>query len=207
MSLLTNWGYALTDLTTLNSLLSVADFNTRTANKYSADTRLSTMLASVSQIIRDYAGWHLYPSAACEIETSSYDNRVSIVRNDILIQLPARFVSTITAIMIDDEPCTKYFLESNGLLRVIGAASAMQTHSKIKVKYSAGLSDALADSLKDIVVHKTIKSLVSSNGVQSETVGGVSISYNAAYMHAASGSALSLPEEAAMSSYRLRGVF
>ena len=73
MSLLTTWGYTLTDLNTLDSLLSVADFNARTANKYSSDTRLATSLASASQVVRDYVGWHLYPSTACELSTTFYD--------------------------------------------------------------------------------------------------------------------------------------
>ena len=207
MSLLTNWGYTLSDLTTLDSLLSVADFNTRTASKYSTDTRLATALASASQILRDYAGWHLYPATACEIETACLDGGVSLVRGDILIQLPARFVSAITSITIDGNPCSEYFLEHNGMLRIIGAACGISPYSKIKVKYTAGLPETLANTLKDIVANRTIKGLVSSNGIQSETAGGVSISYSASYMADASGPALSSPEEAAMMPYKLRGVF
>lgn len=207
MSLLTNWGYTLSDLTTLDSLLSVADFNVRTASKYSGDTRLATALASASQVLRDYAGWHLYPATACEVETALLDSGVSCVRGDILIQLPARFVSSITSITIDGNPCSEYFLEHNGMLRIIGAACGIKPYSIIKVKYTAGLPETLANTLKDIVANRTIKGLVSSNGVQSETAGGVSISYSASYMADASGPALSSPEEAAMMPYKLRGVF
>jgi len=208
MSLLTNWGYTLKELNALESLISVSEFNAKTANKYSADTRLSSALASASQIVRDYAGWHLYPSAACEIETAFYDNSITLVKNDVLIQLPARYVSAVSSITIDDEAYTSYFLETNGLLRVIGAASTgIHPYSIITVDYTAGLPDAFAGALKEIVTNKTIKGLNSSNGVQSETAGGVSISYSSQWITEAAGPALSSLERASLRPYILQGVF
>ena len=208
MSLLTNWGYTLSDITTLDSLLSVADFNARTGNKYISDTRILTALASASQVLRDYAGWHLYPSTACEFETTFYDCRVITKFSDVLIQLPARFVAAVSKLEIGGVEIENYVLDHNGILRAYGVnVAGLKPYSKIKVKYTAGIPDTLANALKDIVANRTVKELVTSNGVQSETAGGVSITYSASWMADASGPALSSPEEAAMSPYKLRGVF
>jgi hypothetical protein len=208
MSLLTPWGYELSTLSTLDSILSVADFNTMTANKYSGDTRIAGALSAASQNIRDYCGWHLYPSTGCKFSTTFYDCRVSTVHNDILIQLPARFVSAVTSVKIADEAYTTFVLETNGILRVYDASvRGLRLHSKIEVEYTAGIPDTLANAIKDVTVNKVVKELVKSNGVQSETAGGVSISYNAAWMADASASTMSSVEKATLSPYQLKGVF
>jgi putative transposon-encoded protein len=208
MSLLTPWGYTLTNANDLSDILTVADFNTRTANKYASDSRVAGAIASASQAIRDNVGWHLLPSAACEMQTSFFDKRVTLVDRSAHIQLPSRYVTAITSITIGDQDYPAYYLESNGLLKVFGVLySRVSPYAVIKIKYTAGLPDALSNTLKDIVVNRAVKSLAQSYGIQSETAGGLSISYSASWSNDASSSTLSPAEEAALAPYRLRGVF
>ena len=132
----------------------------------------------------------------------------TFVRNDLMVQLPARFVSGVTSITIDGEACTDYVLEHNGILRILNVRDrGLRMATSIVIRYTAGITDSLMSSIKDVVANRTIKGLVSSNGIQSETAGGVSISYSASYMADASGPALGEVEKAAIAPYKVKGVF
>jgi hypothetical protein len=207
MSLLTPWGYTLVDLSTLSSIITTENFNTATANKYATDSRVASALQSASQSVRDFCGWHLAPSTLCEFSTTFFDRRVTRVNGDLLVQLPARFVSAITSLKIDGNDCTTFVLEHNGILRIYDAPGGLYPYSPIVIKYTAGLPDTLSVSLQAVVVNRAVKILTANNGVQSETAGGVSISYNAQWVNDALASGLSSTEEAALAPYKLRGVF
>jgi len=206
MSILTNWGYTMPDISTLGSLLSLADFNTMTANKYSGDTRVQSALTAASQLVRDYAGWHIYPSAKCELDTTFFDRRVTRVNGDLLIQLPARYVTGVTEVLINGEAATQFVLQPNGIL-LVRACGYYSPYTPVKVTYTAGLSDGLNGTLQNVVLNRAVKSLSQSNGVQSETAGGVSISYSSTWMNDASGAGLSPTESAALAPYKVTGVF
>lgn len=209
MSLLTPWGYTLTGVDSLPDAITVEEFNARTANKYTGDTRTAGAIASASQAIRDNVGWHLLPAAACKLHTSFLDKRIAFVGGDIIqIQLPARYVSAVTSVEIDGKEYQSFFVESNGLLKVYRVRCAhITSYSVLDVTYTAGLPDGLTNALKDIVANRALKSLAQSYGIQSETAGGLSVSYSAAWASDASSSSLSPAEEATLSPYRLRGVF
>ena len=61
MSLLTQWGYTITNADTLAAMLSDQDFNTLTASKFAGDARISPELAAACMGLRNYCGWHVYP--------------------------------------------------------------------------------------------------------------------------------------------------
>jgi len=204
MSILTPWGYTLTTLNSLDSIISVQDFNTMTASKYATDSRLQSVLNSASQMIRDYCGWHLCPSTSCEFKTTFYDNRVTVNR-DILIQLPARFVTGITSVKIGDTYCQSYVFETNGILRIYEYNLYIHPSTSIEVEYTAGVPDGLANALKDIAGNKAVKALVKVNGVSAEMVGSMQISYNSAWMNEAAG--IGAVEKSVLNPYTLRGVF
>ena len=52
MSLLTTWGYTLTD-DTLADIITEQEFNTFTASKYSGDSRISSAIKSASMSVRE----------------------------------------------------------------------------------------------------------------------------------------------------------
>ena len=86
MSLATNWGYNLTgEITALPDLISTEEFATYTANKYAGDTRIASEIKAASQAIRNYCGWHIYPSEACEMTEFSH---FAILR-DLIILFPS----------------------------------------------------------------------------------------------------------------------
>ena len=203
--ILTNWGYLLPDLESLSSLMTVAEFNEMTANKYSGDTRLSAALASASQAIRDYCGWHLGPSAKCVLDTTFYDRRVTKVTGGVLIQLPARYVSTVTEILIGGETITEFILQPNGIL-LVNSHGCFSPYTTVKITYNAGLPASLVSNLQYVVMNRVTKGLNQSNGIQSETAGGVSISYSSAYMNEGN-MGLTSTERDALSPYKVMGVF
>ena len=59
MSYMTTWGYELPDAESLADIISVEEFNTMTAGRYTGDVRISSGIAAASLALRNYCGWHL----------------------------------------------------------------------------------------------------------------------------------------------------
>lgn len=209
MSLATIWGYNLTgEATTFTNLLTVEEFNTMTAGKYTGDVRIADMIKAASDAIRNYCGWHIYPEAACSLsERLLYgDGRTKRVGRDLVIQLPARFVTAISSMLIDDVAYTEFDFERSGILHVFDVP-ALSRKSLVAVNYTAGIPDALMDSIKELVAHRVTHALASSNGVMSEAAGGVSVTYNANWINSARATALPDDNKEVLAPYKLQGVF
>ena len=207
MSLLTNWGYELTD-SELIPMLSVADFNELTADKYSGDQRTEPNIAAACSAIRDYCGWHVYPSASCRMSGTFFDRRVTANGCSILIQLPARYVSSVEAVTIGGVSYDSYVLETSGLLKVYDVdLCGLREYTPVVIEYTAGLPDGLMSALKELIAHRVTHALASSGGVQSETAGGVSITYSANWTNSARATALADDNKEVLAPYRLQGVF
>ena len=208
MSLLTTWGYTITDADSLQDMLTVAEFNTMTANKYAGDVRIPDNIAAASMAIRNYCDWHMYPSKACSFsETMLFENgRIKQVGCDIVIQLPATCVTGVTSVTINGEPWTDYSLSTNGKLHLFDAGR-LSRRSQIVVNYTAGLSDGMMAGVKELIAHRVTHALASSAGVQSETAGGVSITYSANWINSSRSTALADDNKEVLAPYKLRGVF
>lgn len=201
----TLWGYELTNDDTMPDLLSAEDFNQLTANKFAGDVRIPGELEAAGMAIRNYVGWHLYPSEACRLTVTMQDRRITCVGVDILIQLPSKFVTDVESVMIDDV-AYEYTFESNGILRVYDVYRRFRK-TEVVVEYTAGLPDALMGAVKELVAHRMTHALASSNGITSETAGGVSITYNAGWVNSARATALPSDNKEVLAPYRLQGVF
>lgn len=206
-NLLTAWGYSIANTEALANLLTVQDFNTLTANKYAGDGRIEPNIKAASQAVRNYCGWHIYPSSSCELLTSFYDKRISRNGNMILVQLPATFVTAVTSVKIGGVDCQNFVLETNGILRIFGISEYFEPYTSFEVEYTAGLSDELVANIQELVAHRVTHALASSVGVQSETAGGVSITYSAAWTNSARSTALPSDNKEVLAPYRLMGVF
>lgn len=158
----TMWGYEV-DETTIPSLISVAEFNAMTGNRWQGDLSVEPVLAAVSQAIRNYCGWHLSPSLKCVAKCSATGHYIG---------LPALHVSSITEVSDDGNVITDYEWKTNGSLR---SKCFTQKWQGVQVKYTAGLDDTL---LKTIVTQVASNNLASPAGVREERAGQVSISYN-----------------------------
>lgn len=201
MSLLTMWGYVLTDdsLTALPELVSEAAFNELTAGKYASDTRLSAVLAAASAAVRNYCGWHLAPSLACEYRADS-------LHTGHTVQLPSRYVSSVESVAVNGEvlPPSAYVLKPGGRILLRGKPRR-EGWNDIVVLYNAGLPSVPAE-IAGVVATVAMHALASSGGIQSESAGGESVTYASSWL---SGSATSLPtnEQDALSPYVVKGVW
>lgn len=205
MSLLTTWGYTLTNLETLPDFITVEEFNAYTGNKYAGDARIAGAIAAASQGIRDSVCWHLYPTAPCKLEMVGLDKRITKTLYGLQIQLPACYVTAVSRVNIDGVDLTNFALETSGILRVYNAGCRI--NSVIIIEYTAGLPESLISTIKDIAAARAVKPLAQSYGVNSESAGGVSISYNSAWASDTSASLLQSVEKAALEPYSLRGLF
>ena len=208
MSLMTNWGYTLTDASTLPQILEPSEFDAYTAGKYDGDERTQPNIEAAESAIRNYCGWHVCPSLGCEVNLTFYDKRVSIVGGGVLIQLPATYVSAVESVTVGGMEVTGYILEPNGVLRLydINLCGYLK-HTLITVRYTAGLPVDLTGGIKELIAHRVTHALASSGGIQSETAGGVSITYNATWTNNARATALADDNKEVLAPYKLRGVF
>lgn len=207
MSMLTTWGYTLPTLSTLQDMLTVSDFNKYTNSKYTGDQRVQPDITAASMAIRNYCGWHVYPSAPCVMETTFHDRRVTRVGDSLLIQLPASYVTDVSSVILYDADYEAFIFEPNGIVKVYGVHGTMKEWSKVIVEYTAGLPDGLMGSIQELIAHRVTHALASSNGVQSETAGGVSITYSANWTNSARATALADDNKEVLAPYRIKGVF
>lgn len=208
MSLLTTWGYTITDADALEPMLSEDDFNALTANKYAGDARIAPNLKAACAAIRNWCGWHVYPVHACSMteRLMAGNGRVKRVGPDIMIQLPASFVSVPASVTIDGAPFDDYDIEPNGILRLFDVGH-LGRKAQVTVTYTAGLSDGTMDGIKELIAHRVTHALASSAGIQSESAGGVSVTYSANWINSARSTALPDDNKEVLAPYRVRGVF
>lgn len=206
MSLLTNWGYTI-KADTLPDLLTVTEFNDFTAGKYTGDARIEPNLSAVSSAIRNWCGWHIYPSLDCKFETTMFNPRVTTVGRNALFQLPTKYLSKVRSITIDGADYPVFAQETNGLIKVYGIDFGLYEFSPIEIEYTAGLPDGLMSAIKELAAHRVTHALASSGGIQSETAGGVSITYSANWTNSARSTALADDNKEVLMPYRVQGVF
>lgn len=214
MSIRTLWGYTITDADELPGIITADEFNAFTANKYSGDIRIASGIKAASQAARNYCGWHICPPQACEVVATV--EALSIIRNgaDLLIQLPARYVSDVLEVMFKavqtDGSWTgetyDFNYDTNGLLRVYDVPR-YDRKVKVRIAYTAGAPAGVTDSLKELVAQRLTHALASSNGVTSESAGGMSITYNSSWVSNSSASSLADDNKETLQPYRLQGVF
>lgn len=204
----TIWGYTITDADSLPPMLSEADFNALTANKYAGDARIAPELAAACAAVRNWCGWHVYPAQACSMTERllAGNGRVKRSGADILIQLPATLVSAATSVTVDGLAFTDYDLAPNGILRLFDVGR-LDRKTQIAVEYTAGLSDGMMDGVKELIAGRVNHALAQPYGVQSESAGGVSVTYSSSWAASSSASALPDDNKETLAPFRVRGVF
>lgn len=213
MSTYTPWGYKTSE--TLPDILSVEEFNTMTAGKFAGDVRITSEIKAATASVRSYCGWHVATALNCEFEINAQHKALASVGSDLLIQLPARYVTAITRVILNavkdgdawtGTETTDFDFETNGILRIYDAEH-MDRRAKIVIFYTAGLSNEEAASVKEVIAHNVTHALANSYGVQSESAGGVSISYSSAWAGASNATALSDNAKDILAPYKIQGVF
>lgn len=196
--LLTNWGYSIENTETLPDILTTAEFNALTGNKFINDTRVAPLLASAQMTVRNFCGWHLYPSLPCVFEADSID----VSR---CIQLPSRFVSGVSSVKLRDTDIVDYHVKTNGLVFLDGSVLG-RSWNDVEVKFTSGLGAAQIGALKEILAGRIANALTNSYGVQSESAGGVSITYSLNWASHASAASITDPLIAALMPYKVQEV-
>lgn len=196
--LLTNWGYTIENTDTLPDLMTVAEFNALTGNKFAGDARVSSLLASAQMTVRNFCGWHLYPSLPCVFEADSID----VSR---CIQLPSRFVSGVSSVKLRDTDIVDYHVKTNGLVFLDGSVLG-RSWNDVVVKFTSGLGASQIGALKEILAGRIANALTNSYGVQSESAGGVSITYSLNWASHASAASITDPLIAALAPYKVQEV-
>lgn len=201
----TLWGYEI-DSDGLPPMITSVAFDEFTAGRFSGDVRIGKELDAASSAIRNYVGWHLYPSADCVLAMNLQDRRVTRVGCDLLVQLPAKYVTEVEQVLIGTQEY-EFTFEVNGILRIYDVSPAYCRRTVIAVSYTAGLTDELMGDVAELVAHRVSHSLVSSYGVTNETAGGVSITYNANWVNSSRATALPDDNKEVLAPFRLQGVF
>lgn len=204
----TIWGYTITDADALPGMLTVEEFNAITANKYAGDARVAPNLDAACTAIRNWCGWHVYPAQACSMTERllASNGRIKRAGTDLLIQLPAAFVSAVAHVTIDGVPFDDYDLGPNGIIRLFDVGW-MTRKTQITVTYTAGLPDGLMADIKELIAGRVNHALAQPYGVQSESAGGVSVTYSASWAASASASALPDDNKETLAPFKVRGVF
>ena len=206
MSLLTNWGYALTEADTLPQMLEYEEYQTFTGRNSDGVDRVFAEINAACAAIRNYVGWHLYPVEECKVSTILSDRRITMVGRDALIQLPARMVTEVTKVMIDGAEYTSFFADPSGILRVFDVGF-VQRYAVVEITYKAGLSEAMMAPIKELIAHRVTHSIAVPPGITSEASGGVSVTYNAAWINNSRATALVGDNKELLIPYRVLGVF
>lgn len=212
----TPWGY-IVDAETIPDFITAEEFNSFTASKFAGDTRISANIPSATQAIRNYCGWHIAPSLTCGMVYRVADLRDAFVGPDLLIQLPATYVSGISKIVLnavlneltseyEGDVVTDFDLDPNGLLRIYDA-NVCDRKARIFIKYQAGLPLDSISAIKELTAHRVAHAVTSSYGVMSEAAGGVSVTYNASWAGNTRSTALPDDNREVLGPYRCKGVF
>jgi hypothetical protein len=211
----TTWGYKLTQAESLTDFLTVAEFNAFTGNRYAGDVRVEPNIKSATRSIQNYCGWHIFPNLECEMVYRVADLRDCFVGSDLLIQLPATFVSEIKSILLNcsfendewtGDETTDFDLDESGLLRIY-SVGICDRRSRIRIVYKAGIDASQMDVLKELTAHRVTHAVSSSYGVTSEAAGGVSVTYNASWAGNTRSTALPDDNKEILNPYRVKGVF
>ena len=117
-------------------------------------------------------------------------------------------MTSVNSVTINGEECDKFIFQPNGMVKVFNVhRSALGDYTPIVVNYTAGLPEGLMDGIKELIAHRVTHALASSDGVQSETAGGVSITYSANWTNSARATALADDNKEVLAPYKVQGVF
>ena len=205
--MITNWGYTLTDAERLSDMLTVDEYNDYTSDRYAGSgEQVKREIGAASARIRDFVGWHLWPSERCRMRTHARDRRITQVGNDVLIQLPARVVTEVESVMVGETECSDYFCEQNGLLRLYNVRLATRSEI-ITVDYVAGLNCSMMEPIQELIAHRVTHAVAVPAGITSEASGGVSVTYNANWINNSRATALVADNREVLIPYKVQGVF
>lgn len=214
---LSPWGYII-DSETLPDFLTSLEFSAFSNRKFDGDVRISANIPSATASIRNFCGWHISPNLTCGMLYRLQDLRDAFVGNDLIVQLPATFVTSVDKIVLDavfnaqtgyydGDVITNYDAGMGSNLIRIYNVGYRDRKSKIFIKYTAGFPDTQIPAIKELTADLVIHSVANPYGVNSEAAGGVSISYSSTWAGQSTSTALPNDVREVLDSYKVKGVF
>ena len=203
--MLTNWGYTVTDTDQLLPMMSYDEYAAITGRSDDV-RRVEQEISAASAAIRNFVGWHLAPQYQCRLTSTAYDRRVTRVGGDMMIQLPARYVTEILTLKINGVECEDYDLDPNGILTIFNAPHLVR-HAGIVVEYTAGVPESMIMTVKELIAHRVTHAVAVPPGITSEAAGGVSVTYNANWINNSRATALVGDNKELLVPYKVQGVF
>lgn len=193
----TPWGYDA-DLADYDEvmppLITLEQFHELTGNAFSQDSRIESAIAGVSARVRSHCGWHVWPNLACEVVEDGGGST---------LWLPSMLVTSVDAVVVSGEPVTCYEWSRIGQLRMPPTPDVL---SSVAVSFTSGYDgDACPDDLAALVAHRVMHAVALPFGVQSESSGGVSVSYAASATAQAGGPNLTQRDRDLLATYRIEG--
>jgi len=163
----TPWGYQTENLP---PLMDPAAFDLATGNQYSGDLRKNIALEAASAAIRNECGWHIAPSLECTAQLTA---------NGRLAVLPANLVTEISELKENGQElgAGDFEARADGLIRRTGFKNWARGWGAIEVSYMAGYEQTPPE-IEAALLRMVEAALSVPTGVNSESAGGVSISYS-----------------------------
>lgn len=192
----TNWRYEIT-ADELPALMTVEEFKTATGGALaSTDAQISWALAAVSQVVRDFCGWHVAPVLECSF-TGTGEGR--------FLKLPAMGVAAVSAVTVNGTALDASAFEwaDAGLVR-LRCGCFPRAWRAVTVDFTAGYT--CAGALGAVVVQMASNALAAAPGVREEHAGQVGISYNQTASGVSGGVRLLETDKALLDPYRISEV-
>lgn len=192
----TNWRYEI-EADELPALMTVEEFATATGGALaSTDNQIAWALAAVSQVVRDFCGWHVAPVLECTY-TGTGEGR--------FFKLPCMGVTTVDALDVNGNALTAgaYEWSDAGLIR-LKCGSFPRAWRAVTANFAAGYE--VAGALGAVVVQMASNALAAAPGVREEHAGQVGISYNQTASGVSGGVRLLETDKALLDPYRISEV-
>lgn len=190
----TPWGY---DVDVLPDLISVKDFDLLTGNAFAGRDGVELVLSAVSQMVRDYCGWHISPNLPCGTEATAEGRFVA---------LPTMCLTSVDSIEDGGEELSEgeYEYMRNGLVRRCCFRSFTSRWGGVKVRFHSGFD--YEPALAGVVAQIAANSLAAPQGIASERTGNVEVEYNRTGDGITGGITILPREEMVLQSYRLKAM-
>ena len=201
----TTWGYTI-EGEHLAPLLDIDRFNVMTGGQYKDAERVMAEIHAAGASIRNFVGWHLYPSEVCTLDVTATDRRVTPVGRDLMVQLPARHVTDVESVTVGGVEYTDYSFDPDGLL-ILYDLHLHHRRDHIVVTYTAGLDTEMMAAIHELVAHRVTHAIAVPAGITSEASGGVSVTYNANWINNSRATALMGDNKELLIPYKVQGVF
>lgn len=170
---MTPWGYAAStkgDPNAFAAPISYEDFQTMTGGRFGDKDQAESALKLAFSAIRDACGWHVCPQIPCE-EYAEGPARTIALRS---LNVADVAVSELGRDLAEGE----FEYSPRGVVRRACFRTWPARYASVRFRYLSGFGASMCSGFLACAVQVASNMLAAPAGVQSESAGNVSISYN-----------------------------